>query len=188
MRFFRSLALLLLILALTACTPPPSTAPTEPPPSPAPSASPTIEQGHFPADAVTLSYLLYLPATVTPDTPMLVYLHGGSGKGEEPNALLALNGFPKFLSEGKLGTPEALILIPQLPRQYTGWESVGDALIALIQQLTAEHTPQANHVALTGHSMGGTGVWRLAIAFPETFARIAPLSGSVRLTDSNING
>ena len=45
MRFFRSLALLLLILALTACTPPPSTAPTEPPPSPAPSASPTIEQG-----------------------------------------------------------------------------------------------------------------------------------------------
>ena len=35
------------------------------------------------------------------------------------------------------------------------------------------------NISLTGHSMGGTGTWNLAAAYPTLFARIAPLSGSV---------
>ena len=35
--------------------------------------------------------------------------------------------------------------------------------------------------------MGGTGVWAIAIRYPNLFSKIAPLSGSVQLTDENIN-
>ena len=40
----------------------------------------------------------------------------------------------------------------------------------------------ANRVSLTGHSMGGTGVWSLALKNPDLFSAAAPLSGSVRLS------
>ena len=42
-------------------------------------------------------------------------------------------------------------------------------------------------ISLTGHSMGGTGAWMLALAYPNTFSAVAPLSGSVTLSDININ-
>ena len=40
----------------------------------------------------------------------------------------------------------------------------------------------ADRVSLTGHSMGGTGVWSLVLKNPELFSAAAPLSGSVRLS------
>ncbi len=35
--------------------------------------------------------------------------------------------------------------------------------------------------------MGGTGTYNIALTYPELFARIAPLSGSIRTTESNID-
>ena len=42
-------------------------------------------------------------------------------------------------------------------------------------------------VALTGHSLGGTGTYQLQLKMSNTFACIAPMSGSVKLTDANID-
>lgn len=35
--------------------------------------------------------------------------------------------------------------------------------------------------------MGGTGVWGTALAYPDLFSCIAPLSGSIRINRDNIN-
>lgn len=37
-----------------------------------------------------------------------------------------------------------------------------------------------------GHSMGGTGTWDLALAHPDVFRRIAPMSGSVKTTQQTL--
>ena len=42
-------------------------------------------------------------------------------------------------------------------------------------------------IALTGHSMGGTGTYQLQTKLPNTFACIAPMSGSIQNNADNIN-
>ncbi len=42
-------------------------------------------------------------------------------------------------------------------------------------------------VSLTGHSMGGTGTYLVQTKLPNTFACIAPMSGSVKNSEENLN-
>lgn len=46
--------------------------------------------------------------------------------------------------------------------------------------MVSTHNIDPGNLSLTGHSMGGTGTWSFAAAYPALFARIAPLSGGVR--------
>ena len=131
-----------------------------------------------------LNYYLYSPANQTENMPLIVYLHGGSGKGSSLSSLTAVDGLPQYLQQGLLA-PNAYVLLPQLPAEQRGWEQIGDKLIALIRKVAAACLADEGNISLTGHSMGGTGVWSLAIAYPDQFVRIAPLSGSVRLTPRN---
>ena len=39
----------------------------------------------------------------------------------------------------------------------------------LIGALEEEYKIDPDRVSLTGHSMGGTGVWQLALAYPGSF-------------------
>ena len=78
------------------------------------------------------------------------------------------------------------MLIPQLPATYRGWSDMDGVLMQLISAAVREYDLDSANVSLTGHSMGGTGVWAIAAAHPGTFARIAPLSGSIRKTDENL--
>ena len=129
-----------------------------------------------------LGYLLYTPENESENLPLLVYLHGGHGKGSDLSVLLDTDGFPKYLADGELGTIPAYVLVPQLPASEKGWLSVSDAVMALIRSICEEKTIDRSRIALTGHSMGGTGTWDLALAYPDVFSRIAPMSGSVKTT------
>lgn len=42
-------------------------------------------------------------------------------------------------------------------------------------------------IALTGHSTGGTGTYQLQVKLPNTFACIAPMSGSIQNTGNNVS-
>lgn len=44
-----------------------------------------------------------------------------------------------------------------------------------------------NRVSLTGHSMGGTGTYQLQVKLSNTFSCIAPMSGSIKNTEENLN-
>lgn len=133
-----------------------------------------------------LGYWLYTPENPSGNMPLIVYLHGGSGKGEDLDQLLNIDGFPKWLYDGSLGTPSAYILIPRLPSSQKGWSDVGSSVIALIDEIAAEYGLDTTNISLTGHSMGGTGTFALAKAYPDTFNRIAPCSGSIRITDGDL--
>lgn len=48
-----------------------------------------------------IGYWMFEPKNARADMPLVVYLHGGSGRGSDVNALKA-NGLCKWVSEGKI--------------------------------------------------------------------------------------
>lgn len=125
-------------------------------------------------------YWLYIPKNPTEHMPLIVYLHGSSGKGDDLNILMEEDGFPQYLKNGRLGDVPAYILIPQLSAEKRGWASVSQSVYQLISETVSAYQIDSDNISLTGYSMGGTGTWNLAVQYPELFARIAPLSGSAR--------
>lgn len=132
------------------------------------------------ASGKTFQYLLYRPANASEGLPLIVYLHGGSGKGNDLGILTQNDGFPQYLKDGKLKDIPAYILIPQLSAPYTGWGSARSTVVELIRFVCDAYSMDTRRISLTGHSMGGTGVWNVASACPDMFSCIAPLSGSIQ--------
>lgn len=130
-----------------------------------------------------LSYWLYTPQSTGTPKPLVLYLHGGSGKGSDLNAVLVAESLPRFLQERQIA-PDAYVVMPQLPANCNSWSDRTAQLMQLLVTVKTQYPIACT--ALTGHSMGGTGCWELALAHPEAFCAAAPLSGSVQLTPQNL--
>jgi predicted peptidase len=124
---------------------------------------------------VTVNYLLYLPKQYEEDKgkrwPLILFLHGAGERGSDLNKLKAY-GPPKLVSEGK--EMPFIIVSPQASVGST-WDP--DALNALLDEIVDKYSVDEDRIYLTGVSMGGAGTWRLAAAYPERFAAIAPICG-----------
>lgn len=136
-------------------------------------------------DGTALDYWLYTPENPAEDMPLIVYLHGGSGKGNALEKILDEGSLLGYLWSGQLA-PAAYVLIPQLPESCKGWTDRAEALMKRISHVEANCAIDSDRVSLTGHSMGGTGSWAVALAYPRTFSAVAPLSGSVQVTEQNL--
>ncbi len=133
-----------------------------------------------------IRYWLYKPAEEGENMSLIIYLHGGSGKGEDLNLITAVDGFPQYLESGELSDVDGYIIIPQVPSEQKGWVKSSEAIYELIKFIVDEFDIDESNISLTGHSMGGTGTFNIALAYPELFSRIAPLSGSIQSKESNI--
>ena len=151
-------------------------------PSATPSASPEAEEASLETgEAGGLDYWLYAPPGARDGLPLIVYLHGGSGRGDDLELVMEAESLPKFLRDGDLA-PNAYVVMPQLPSGETGWNGVTEGLAELIDAVVEDCGADADRVSLTGHSMGGTGAFAVAAVLPGRFSCAAPLSGSVRDT------
>lgn len=133
-----------------------------------------------------LPYYLYTPQNPVADMPLIIYLHGGTNKREDVTALLTTEGFPKFLNDGDFGDLRAYVAVPKLEDSYKGWADIYEQIRDLVKFLAENYGVDRSRVALTGHSMGGTGTFQLQTKLPNTFACIAPLSGSIKNSESNL--
>ena len=131
---------------------------------------------------VSAEYLLYLPKEYGVSKPprgkqrkwpLLLFLHGSGERGSDLE-LVKRHGPPKLIEQGK--GFEFVVVSPQCP---AGEDWSTDMLNALLDEIIATYSVDENHIYATGLSMGGTGVWDLAIAFPDRFAAIAPVCGKV---------
>lgn len=132
-----------------------------------------------------IKYWLYAPACPDEDMPLILYLHGGSGKGDDLELITAGDGLPRYLQEGEIA-PRAYVLIPQLAANYRGWVDAGDAVMELVGYVEGLYGIDENRVSLTGHSMGGTGAWQMALKYPDAFSCVAPMSGSIRMDQASV--
>lgn len=133
-----------------------------------------------------LQYYLYTPSNPTSNMPLIIYLHGGTNKKADVTALLTTEGFPKYLYDGYYVNLRAYVAIPKLDNSYKGWVDVSSLIRDLIKTLNTNYAIDMGKIALTGHSMGGTGTYQLQTKLSNTFACIAPMSGSIQNTQENL--
>lgn len=124
---------------------------------------------------VGYKYLLSLPDGYEADSskkwPLLVFLHGAGERGDNLE-LLKKHGPPKLIAAGKKF--EAIVVCPQVPLKSI-WNEHG--VKALVDEMVKTHRVDTSRLYLTGISMGGFGTWDTALAYPDTFAAIAPICG-----------
>jgi len=129
---------------------------------------------------VTMRYLLSLPPGYGREGrswPLILYLHGGLGRGTDFRKL-SWYPLPRLLHE-RGGDLPFVVLMPQCPPD-DDWGNP-EALFALLEDVIGSYAIDEDRVYLAGYSMGGTGAWRLAYAHPEAFAAVAPMSGFANL-------
>lgn len=124
-----------------------------------------------------LQYLLFLPEAYGHDPakrwPWILFLHGAGERGKDPE-VLKRHGIPRIVTE-QPGFP-FLAISPQCP-EASSWTHHLQSLHSLIDEIQNHFAVDADRLYLTGMSMGGNGVWMLAVRHPDRFAAIAPVCG-----------
>jgi predicted peptidase len=122
-------------------------------------------------------YLLYLPEEYGADTsrrwPLVLFLHGSGERGSDLS-LVKRNGPPKLIEQGR--EFDFIVVAPQCP-DFDDWAP--GALAALLDSVEKMYRVDPDRVYVTGLSMGGTGTWDIAFAYPNRFAAIVPICGRV---------
>jgi predicted peptidase len=136
---------------------------------------------------VEVNYLLYLPGDYGKDPqqkwPLILFLHGSGERGSDLE-ILKRQPLPKTLDRQKAFP--FIVLSPQLPLAMGNWSDLIDPLKALLDQIQAEYSVDAQRVYLTGLSMGGFGAWEFALRYPRRFAAIVPIAGGYRFQSDAI--
>ena len=130
----------------------------------------------------TFRFWLYTPETPVKDMPLIVYLHGSAEKGYDLSVTVQY-GFGNFLDTGLLGEVPAYIVIPQVLPTQKGWLDAKVSVVELVDYIAEGYGIDQDKVAITGHSMGGTGAWNIATEYPDVFTRVAPVSGWADITE-----
>lgn len=151
-----------------------------------PTASALTKECLTTANGSSFQFWLYTPQNAAPDMPLIVYLHGSSCKGDDLDILMSQDGFPKYLADGEFDNVPAYVVIPQAQSEARGWIGLKDPLCELIHHCKKEYLINSDKVGLIGFSMGGTGAWKIALHCSGVFSCIVPMSGSVQLTDDNL--
>jgi predicted esterase len=119
-------------------------------------------------------YLVWLPPGLERGGrawPVILYLHGRSLRGDDPSMVLRY-GLPRYLAEGR--SIPFIVVAPQLHTPGS-WTDV-DRLAAILDEVEERYRVDRDRVYLTGYSMGGGGVWRMAREHAERFAAAVPMA------------
>ncbi len=132
---------------------------------------------------VNYKHLTYLPEKYNTDTlsyPLVIYLHGGSQKGNDLEKL-KIYGLPYLVDQGK--EFDFIMVAPQCPDgKYWSTENWFDPLY---NEAVSNYRVDKSRVYVTGISMGGYGTYIAALDHPEKIAAIVPLCGGVNDSDTS---
>jgi predicted peptidase len=124
-----------------------------------------------------LPHLTFLPdgydGNGSKEWPLILFLHGAGERGTDLDKIRK-HGIPKVAADIQ-GFP-FIAVSPQCPPGLY-WSYMADELNDLLQEIIRMHRVDRQRIYLTGLSMGGYGTWSLAMAYPDTFAALAPVCG-----------
>lgn len=120
-------------------------------------------------------YAAFFPEDFSPEAPcpLLIFLHGAGTRGTDLNEHLRHSAF--FSPVNAWRTRRWMVAAPQCFGD--SWFDVFEQLCALVEHLRQLPGVDPARVYLMGNSMGGYGVWQLAMSHPEWFAAAVPICG-----------
>lgn len=125
--------------------------------------------------------LAYRKATIPGNddkASLVIYLHGGSGKGNDNETQMqepGINAISTWLSENNR---KAIMLVPQCPEDKSWVGTTQQVLVSLLQNYINRGVADADKVYILGGSMGGTGIWNMLSNHPDMFAAAMPVAGN----------
>lgn len=117
-------------------------------------------------------------ASVTGKTALVIYLHGGSSKGDDNTAPIAEYGVTaigNYLLKNRI---KAVMVVPQCPSTMSWGGPMTQVLKELIDHYIANGLVDADMVYAFGGSMGGTGLWSLLSTYPGLIKAAMPVAGN----------
>jgi predicted peptidase len=129
---------------------------------------------------VQIQYLLFLPSGYEKSTerwPLILYLHGGSLRGDD------IAQMKKYGLTEKVEADPAFPFIVVSPQCHKGeiWTDV-EALGSILDEVARTHRVDPDRVYVTGHSMGGRGALYAAYKMPDRFAAVVSLAPVAPIT------
>ncbi len=139
-----------------------------------------LPAGNTPSSPYVMPYWVYTPADLKPGLPLVVYLHSTGGMFKSVLRERE-RGLPTLIISGDVPSPEAIVLVPQHPGsdEDDSWEMVLDSVITCVEKVIQEYQVDRSRIALVGFSLGGVGMWNLAVAMPGVFSRLLCIEGRV---------
>ncbi|HVZ73933.1 MAG TPA: hypothetical protein VHJ20_16250 [Polyangia bacterium] len=124
-----------------------------------------------------LHYWLYLPKGHDPAKkwPVIFFMHGsGEASDNGPFANLTKHSMPRVVEDPNWNWP-FIVISPQIDKT-SGWASHAADIGALLDSIVATQGGDPNRLYLTGLSYGGVGTYAVAIATPDRWAAIMPVT------------
>lgn len=109
---------------------------------------------------------------------LVIYLHGGSSKGNDNETQMQEPGINAITSWLSANNRKAIMLVPQCPTDKAWLGSTQDVLAALLKAYIERGVVDADKVYIFGGSMGGTGTWGMLSNHSDLFAAAMPIAGN----------
>ncbi len=129
-------------------------------------------------------YVVFVPENYSSAKkwPVILFLHGAGERGRD-GRLQTTVGLGPYVKANRKRFP-FIVVFPQCEnvkgRILTGWSSDapdGKRAVAILDEVEKQYSIDKSREILTGWSKGGYGAWSLAVATPERWAAVVPLSG-----------
>src|ERR1044072_1554980 len=126
--------------------------------------------------AQTYRYVVYDPE-VSPPRPVILALHGAGERGNDGRKQSEV-GLGRAIRLHPDRIP-ALVVFPQLHPEGRWLDDGASAAIQALDETMNEFNGDPARIYLTGMSLGGYGVWHLALSHRERFAALVPICGGI---------
>ncbi len=124
-------------------------------------------------------YQVFVPATAAAGRrpPVILFLHGSGERGDDGLKPTLVGLGPVVRAQGDRFP--AIVVFPQAP-EGREWSAHAEFALAALEAARREFGGDPRRQYLTGLSMGGYGVWDVALHTPNRFAALVPVCGGVR--------
>lgn len=132
----------------------------------------------FANDVMTLPYRKATIPGLGDKASLVIYLHGGSSKGNDNETQMQEPGINSIASWLSANNRKAIMLVPQCPTDKAWLGSIQDVLVALLKTYIDRGVVDVDKVYIFGGSMGGTGTWGMISNHSDLFAAAMPVAGN----------
>ena len=133
-----------------------------------------------------IPYVVFVPHGYKKDapTPTILFLHGsGETKGGAKKPVEV--GLGTAIKAREKTFPFLTIIPQSQKRTWKADSDDGKMAMAILEEVSKEYSVDPKRTYLLGLSMGGSGTWSLAAAYPDKWAAISPIcsGGEVAIVD-----